>query len=258
MNPSFQILITNDDSINAKGISNLIKIAREFGQVTVVAPQQPQSAQSCAVSVGQILRLIPLKEEPGLRVFTCNGTPIDCVKIAVSQLFSEKLPDLLLSGINHGSNSSAGAMYSGTLGAAAEAIRYGFPAVGYSLCTHDSDANFDAVLYYGRQLLASYLKQQIDPGTYLNVNFPNIPQDKIKGFAFARLGKGNWINEFEKRIDPNGRPYYWLTGQYQNVEPTAETDQNYLDQGYITITPLTTDTTNYSELARLKDSWQLP
>lgn len=259
MKRPLQIFITNDDSIAAKGLSMLIELAQDFGRLTVVAPQVPQSGKSCSVSVGKILRLIPLSDGFSLRQFTCNGTPVDCVKIAMSELFAEERPDLVLSGINHGSNSSASVLYSGTLGAAAEATRYGVPAIGFSLCSHDRDANFDTVLHFGRIFLESYFRQPPLPADiYLNVNIPDIPKEKIRGFRFCHLGKGHWTHEFEIRTDPTGNPYYWLTGQYVNAEPQGPTDQNFLEQNYISVTPITTDYTHYQTLAQLQSCWKLP
>ena len=257
MNNNRNILITNDDGIMAKGLHALIEMARPYGKITVVAPKEPQSGMSNAVTLNSPLRLFEYKQEEGVIYFVCTGAPVDCVKIGMSQLFQNDLPNLLLSGINHGSNASAAVLYSGTLGAAAEGVLYGIPSIGFSLTTpHNPDADFTASIFYGRMILEHYFKFPPSPDVYLNINIPEIPINKIQGIRIARQGKGAWIKEFEKRIDPHGKSYYWLTGDFRNDEPSAsDTDTNLLDRGYITIVPHQVDSTHYPELERLKKIW---
>ena len=251
------ILITNDDGIGAKGVSALIEMARPFGELTVVAPKEAQSGMSSAVTFNTPIRLFECKREEGLACYVCTGTPVDCVKIGLNQLFPAQMPDLLLSGINHGSNASAAVLYSGTLGAAAEGALYDIPSIGFSLTTHhDPDADFDAAIHYGREILAQYLIHPPARNVYLNINIPDIPKEEVMGIRLARQGKGAWIKEFEKRIDPHGTHYYWLTGEFRNDEPNEpNTDSNLLDQKYITIVPHQIDTTHYAELERLGQLW---
>ena len=258
MNESRNIFVTNDDGIGAKGLSALIEMVRPFGVVTVVAPKEPQSGMSGAVSITSPLRLFEYRREEGLTLYVCTGTPVDCVKIGMSQLFQDKKPDLLVSGINHGSNASAAVLYSGTLGAAAEGILYGIPSIGFSLTTpHNPDADFSACIFYGRKIMEQYLLHPPVSDVYLNINIPDIPQEEITGIRMARQGKGAWIKEFESRIDPHGYPYYWLKGEFRNDEPDApDTDKNLLDRGFISIVPHKVDTTHHAEVERLKQIWK--
>jgi len=254
-----EILITNDDGIGAKGLSALVEMARPYGNLTVVAPKEPQSGMSSAVTFSTPIRLFECKREEGVTYYVCSGTPVDCVKIGLNRIFHDRTPDLLLSGINHGSNSSAAVLYSGTLGAAAEAILYGIPSIGFSLATpHNPDADFNASIHYGRKILDQYFQNPPSREVYLNINIPDIPMEEIKGIRLARQGKGAWIKEFEKRIDPHGTPYYWLTGEFRNDEPDApDSDCNLLGQKYISIVPHQVDTTHYAELKRLGEVWHL-
>ena len=253
-----KILVTNDDGITAKGISALTEMVRPYGEVTVVAPKDPQSGMSGSVTIVTPIRLFELSREDGVTRYVCTGTPVDCVKIAMSQLFQECKPDLLVSGINHGANTSAAVLYSGTLGAAAEGVLYGIPSIGFSLATpHDPNADFSASIHFGRKILDQYLKHPASPDSYLNINIPDLPKEKIKGIRLVRQGKGAWIKEFDKKVDPHGYPYYWLTGEFRNDEPDAtDTDKNLVDQGFIAITPHRVDTTHYPEMERLCQIWK--
>lgn len=248
-----RILITNDDGYTSKGLRTLVEMAQAYGEVTVVAPQFPQSAMSNAVSVGKMLRLTPM-EEP--HWYYCLGTPVDCVKTALNVLFQDHFPDILLSGINHGSNASTAVLYSGTLGAACEASLYGIPSIAFSLCTHKPDADFNAITHFGPSILEQFIASPPAPHTYINVNFPNDPVEAIKGIRICRMGMGVWVKELEARMDPYGKPYYWMVGDYVNKEPKeALCDNNLLDAHYITIVPHLVDITNYPELARLQQAW---
>ena len=252
------ILVTNDDGIDAKGLSALVEMLRPYGTITVVAPKEPQSGMSNAITIATPIRFTKCEMGDGIASYICTGTPVDCVKIAMSRLFIDQKPDLLVSGINHGSNASSAVLYSGTLGAAAEGVLYGIPSIGFSLATpHDPDADFSGSIYYGRKILEQYFRFPIAPNVFLNVNFPDVPQEQIRGIHLARQGKGSWIKEFESRVDPHGYPYFWMAGEYRNDEPDApDTDQNLLDQGYVTIVPHHLDTTHYGELERLLQTWK--
>ena len=257
MNTKRRFLLTNDDGIEAKGLAALVQMMRPFGEIIVVAPKDPQSGMSGAVSIGQTIRLYPHSQEEGIRRYVCTGTPVDCVKIAMYQFFSDKYPDALISGINHGSNASAAVLYSGTLGAAAEGALYGIPSIGFSLTTkHDPDADFSASIHYGRLIIEQFLQNPPAAGSYLNVNIPELPIEQIKGIRLCRQGRGAWIKEYEKRTDPYGHDYYWLTGEFRNDEPLApDADQNVLEAHYISIVPHHTDTSCYAELERLQKAW---
>jgi 5''/3''-nucleotidase SurE len=253
-----RILITNDDGVKSKGIGVLIDMMRPYGEVTVVAPFEAQSGMSAALTIGKPLRLKELKIKDGLKIYACSGTPADCVKMAISQFYPDKLPDLLVSGINHGSNASIASLYSGTLGAASEGTVYGIPSIGFSLCSHDANADFEASAYYGKIILDNYFKNPMLPDIFLNINVPDIPKEDISGIVFAHQGKGQWIKEFERRKDPYGFYYYWMTGEFFNQEPENESsDHNLLRKNYITIVPHKIDTTDYREIERLSSLWQL-
>jgi len=252
------ILVTNDDGVKSKGISVLIEMMSSYGDVTVVAPFEAQSGMSAALTIGKPLRLTELKNEKGLRIYACTGTPADCVKMAMNQLFNEQLPDVLVSGINHGSNAAIASLYSGTLGAAAEGTVYGIPSIGFSLSSHDPYADFSVAEIFGKKILDEFFKNPILSNVYLNVNFPAINPSSVKGIKFSHQGSGQWIKEFEERRDPYGFNYYWMTGEFFNLEPDNDkSDHNVVERGYVSIVPHKIDTTDYEELSRLESIWKL-
>ena len=253
-----QIFITNDDGYRAPGLAALVEIMRHYGEITVVAPEEAQSGMSSALTVKTPIRIRKVSEEKGLSIYACSGTPTDCVKLAMCCLFKEKKPDLLVSGINHGSNASISVIYSGTLGAAAEGTLYGIPSVGFSLTDHSLNADFSACIKYGQKIIDQILQQPFSPHVFLNVNFPAIPESEIKGIRLCRQNKGAWVEEYEKRTDPHGHDYFWLTGEYVNHESDAlDTDENVLSEGYIAIVPHHLDMTEHNELERLRKEWSL-
>lgn len=265
-----EILLTNDDSYTARGIKVAAQFLRRYGNVTVVAPLEPQSGKSVSLTLHQAMYLDLLSEEPGLRVFTLTGTPADCVKMGVKLLTDEgKFPDMLVSGINHGSNASSASLYSGTLGAAAEGTIYGIPSIGLSIDTHDPDADFSGVLAYSEQIFDKILQHGFDKGVYLNVNFPDTAPENIKGIRFARQGKGRWIKEYEPYRDGEGRDCHIMVGEFLDLEPDASYDgactpgkplpgdHKAVNANYITIVPHLIDSTDYSEAERLRGLWQI-
>ncbi|MFA6334414.1 MAG: 5'/3'-nucleotidase SurE [Bacteroidales bacterium] len=257
MDKKRKILITNDDGVKSKGISALIDMMRPYGDLTVVAPFEAQSGMSAALTIGKPLRLTELKNGEGLKVYACSGTPADCVKMAINQLFIKNMPDLLVSGINHGSNASVASLYSGTLGAASEGTVYGISSIGLSLCSHDRKADFSTAVHFGKIIIDQYLKEPAKPDIFLNINFPNIQKEEVKGIKFSHQGKGQWIKEFEERTDPYGFNYYWMTGEFYNLEPEdGESDHNVVEDGYVSIVPHKIDTTDYQELKRLESIWK--
>jgi 5'-nucleotidase len=250
------ILITNDDGHRADGLAALIEMMRPYGDIVVVAPEEMQSGMSSALTVKIPIRLRKIREEAGLTIYACTGTPVDCVKLAMSHLFTRK-PDLLVSGINHGANTSISVIYSGTLGAAAEGALYGIPSIGFSLNDHSSSADFSTCIPFGRMIIEQVLKQPFDEHTFLNVNFPCLPYNEIKGIKLCRQNRGTWVEEFEKRVDPHGYDYYWMTGIFQNHEKEAgDADENVVQSGYVAIVPHHLDMTDYRELERLKQEWR--
>ena len=251
------ILVSNDDGINAKGIAALVEVAKQFGQVLVVAPEQGQSGMSHAITSAVPIRVRLVKEEANATWYAVSGTPADCIKMAMNQLVPRK-PDIVLSGINHGSNASVAVIYSGTIGAAVEGTLCGIPSVGFSLLNHSANADFTASKELIYPIVEKVLSEGLPHFSVLNVNIPDIPFEKVKGYSYCRVTKGKWSEEFEKRTDPQGRTYFWLTGFFQNDEPTAtDTDEWALANGYVSIVPLQVDWTSTSLLDTMKKSWSL-
>lgn len=246
------ILITNDDGLDAKGIISLTEAMAPLGKTIVVAPKEPQSGMSQAITVKHPLR-IKKAQVNGTERYAINGTPADCVKLAFHHLLPRK-PDLLVSGINHGSNSSTSVLYSGTLGAALEGCLNGIPSIGFSLMSWEPDADFNAAKNYAYRIALKVLENGLPRDTCLNVNIPAIPENEIKGFLICRQTIGFWQEEFEKRTDPAGNDYFWLTGKYHNTEPDAkDTDEWALKNNYIAIVPIRIDLTSYSTIDILKN-----
>ena len=246
------ILITNDDGYRAGGLQALIKAARPYGELLVVASAEGQSGMSHAITVKTPLRVEKHVEEPGFTLYVSNGTPVDCIKIALNKLVNRH-PDLLLTGINHGANSSVSVLYSGTMAAAIEGCMYHIPAIGFSLLDHSPKADFAPYIGHVQTIIEKVLKNGLRRGTCLNVNIPKIPVDDIKGVRVCRQARGYWIEEFDRRIDPNDRVYYWLTGDFFNEEPDAkDTDEWALKQRYISVVPVQIDMTCYKSTDKLK------
>jgi len=236
------ILITNDDSLNAKGIYALIDSMRNLGELVVIAPSDPSSGQGKAITVNEPIRISKTLKENGLTIYECTGTPTDCVKLAFDQILERK-PDLMVSGINHGSNSSISVLYSGTMGAALEGCIERIPSIGFSLCSFNPRADFSQAMKYANIIARNVLKNGLPEGVCLNVNIPET--DEIKGVKVCRQSRGYWEEEFVKREDPTGRQYYWLTGQFRNDEPEAtDTDEWALANGYVSIVPCQVDLTS--------------
>ena len=264
MEKNLEILGTNDDGFRAKGLEVLSRLLREYGNVTVVAPYEPQSGKSVSLTLDKPLMFDVVRKEEAegdlgsLRVYSLTGTPADCAKLGINLYIREgRMPDLLVSGINHGSNASAASIYSGTLGATAEGTVYGIPSIGLSINTHADDADFTAVLFYSRRFIRRVLEDGLRRGVYLNVNFPDIPLEQIRGIRAARQGKGKWINEFEHRVTPRGRDYFWMVGEFEDEEPLGDPDADHhvMDAGFISVVPHRIDTTDYEEMERLRDLW---
>ena len=233
----------------------LIETLRQKARLLVVAPEQAQSGMGHAITLTRPLYLKKVTDEPGLSVYACNGTPVDCVKIAFDcMMLGKEMPSLVVSGINHGSNSAINVLYSGTMGAAIEGGFYDIPSIGFSLLDHDEDADFSAALSYVRPIIDRAMNSDaLGRPLCLNVNVPNLPADRIKGIKACRQNRGFWREEFERRQDPRGQDYYWLTGYFHNTEPGAQdTDEWALDHGYVSIVPIQVDLTNYRQLERMK------
>jgi 5'-nucleotidase len=247
------ILITNDDGYRSKGLKALIEAAQPFGHIVVVAPSEGQSGMAHAITVKVPLRMEKVEEKEDFEMYVCSGTPVDCVKLANNQLFKTNRPDLLLSGINHGANSSSSIVYSGTMAAAIEGCLYEIPSIGFSLLDFSKNADFSSATTFVRKIVSNVLQDGIKPGICLNVNIPKLLANEIKGIRICRQNKGVWREEFDKRLDPNNREYYWLTGEFYNLEPHAEdTDEWALHHGYVSIVPVQVDLTDYKSMELLK------
>jgi len=250
------ILVTNDDSIVAPGIRALIEVMKELGEVVVVAPDSPQSAMGHAITINNTLKLEKVHLDKDLKQeYSCSGTPVDCVKIAVNEILERK-PDLCVSGINHGSNSSINVIYSGTMSAAVEAGIEGIPAIGFSLLDYSWDADFEPIKSQIKQIASEVLKNGLPEGVILNVNFPKLSKEEIKGVKICRQAKAMWQEEFDKRTNPQGKEYYWLTGKFVNLDKGTDTDEWALENGYISIVPVQFDLTAHHAIQQL-NSWEL-
>lgn len=246
------ILITNDDGVASKGLRTLDEVAQEFGDVVVMAPERNASAQSLSLTTTRPLRVRDVKHAEGLDVYCCDGTPVDCVKLAVEH-FCPRQPDLVLSGINHGSNSSINVIYSGTMGAAIEAAALGFNSIGFSLLSHNPDADFEPGIPYVRHIIGTVLSQGLPPNVSLNVNIPKLPAEEIRGIRICHEAMARWLDSFERRVDPIGRPYWWLTGKFDCLDPSPESDEYALRHGYVSVVPVHPDYTCYDAIAKIQD-----
>lgn len=245
------ILISNDDGITSKGIHTLVQIMKEIGEVVVVAPDSPQSGMGHAITVGDMLRLNRSFIFDDIVAYECSGTPADCVKLAKHHVLKERQPDLVVSGINHGSNSSVSVLYSGTMSAAIEAAIEGLPAIGFSLCDYAHDADFSHIHDWIRKITLEALTNGVPRNTALNVNFPAITQGPIEGIKICRQAKARWQENFDERKDPYGRKYYWLVGDFINEDAGTDTDVWALERNYISVVPCRFDMTAYESLQEL-------
>ena len=248
------ILVTNDDGITAPGIRKLIAIMNTIGDVVVVAPDSPQSGMGHAITIDSTLTCDKLKVDNGDQVeYKCSGTPADCVKLAVREVLDRK-PDLCVSGINHGSNSSVNVIYSGTMSAAIEAGIEGIPAIGFSLLDYSWDANFDFLEEEVVKITKNVLKNGLPEGIVLNVNFPRT--DNYKGVKICRQARGNWEETFDKRVNPSGKEYYWLSGKFTNLDKGEDTDIWALEHDYVSVVPVQFDLTAHHFIQKL-NNWDL-
>lgn len=247
------ILISNDDGFRAKGINSLIDMLRPLGDIIVCAPEGARSGYSCAFSAMSPLFLKKIRVEDGLQVWSCSGTPIDCVKLAYSELCAGRRPDIVVSGINHGDNASVNSRYSGTMGAVFEGAMKRIPSVAFSLCCYDEDADFSPMEGVVRSITSKVLAEGLPDGVCLNVNCPATPS--YKGVRVCRMAMGDWENEVVKARHARGFDYYWLVGNYSCFEPEAvDTDRWALEHGYVAITPSQVDITSYAAIDIMK-SW---
>lgn len=247
------ILVTNDDGITAPGIRKLITVMKEIGEVVVVAPDSPQSGKGHAITVDATLYVNKVKGVSN--EYECSGTPADCVKLGIKEVLKCK-PDLCVSGINHGSNSSINVIYSGTMSAAIEAGIEGVPSIGFSLCDYDWEANFEGLEPYIKKIALNVLNNGLPDGVVLNVNFPKISDKPFKGIKVCRQARANWNEKFDKRVSPMGKEYYWLTGEFEDLDSGDDTDEYALKENYISLVPTRFDLTAYQFMDSLQ-KWNL-
>jgi len=265
------LLISNDDGYTAKGIRELVEMVSAYGDVIVCAPDSARSGFSCAFSVTTPLQLKLRERRQGVEVWSCNGTPVDCVKLALAELCPRR-PDMVIGGINHGDNASVNTHYSGTMGVTLEGCMKYIPSVAFSLCDHDEDADFEPLRPYIQAITQRVLADGLPQGICLNVNFPRISRDSrtsrdsrdsslssspYRGVKVCRMAKGTWANEVTRCHHPRGYDYWWMMGHYTNDEPEAEDTDNWaLTHGYVAITPTQIDVTAYAALDLIKN-WNL-
>ncbi|MFD1552813.1 5'/3'-nucleotidase SurE [Putridiphycobacter roseus] len=249
------ILITNDDGITAKGIKNLVEAMRPLGTLVVVAPDKPQSGMGHAITIHDPIRLKKSNQFEGVEAYTCSGTPVDCVKIALYEILKER-PALIVSGVNHGSNAATNILYSGTMSAAVEGAIEDIPSVGFSLLDFDANADFAAAAHYAHKIAKEVLKHSLPKNTCLNVNIPKGELTAVKGTKICRQGKAFWDDQFVKRQDPFGNDYYWISGEFSVTDHGEDTDMWALDHNYVSIVPTQFDMTAFGLISQLNE-WDL-
>lgn len=245
------ILVTNDDGVTAPGIRALVEVAKEFGQVVVVAPDSPQSGQGHAITIAEPLRLTRVDHFEGVEAYACSGTPVDCVKLA-KYVVLDRMPDICLSGINHGSNASINIIYSGTMSAAMEASLEGVNSVGFSLLDYSWDADFEPGKPFIRQIVKHVLEHGLESCKLLNVNIPREGAQGIRGIRICRQAEARWRENFVEAADPRGNKYYWLTGEFVNDDMGEDTDVRALEHGYVSVVPSGHDLTIYPAIEHLQ------
>ncbi len=246
------ILVTNDDGIIAPGIRALVEVAREFGDLLVVAPDSPQSGMGHAITIHEPVRLNKVNVFEGIDSYECSGTPVDCVKLAKYVLLQDKTVDLCLSGINHGSNASINIIYSGTMSAAMEASLEGIPSIGFSLLDYSLDANFNNAKNHIRKIISFFLNYK-GAANLLNVNIPNLKEEEIKGIKICKQADAKWVEKYHEATDPRGQKYYWLTGNFEYEDSKHDSDLWALDNHYISVVPSHHDLTHYQAIDSLND-----
>lgn len=249
------ILVTNDDGISAKGIRTLWETVKDFGEVIVIAPDSAQSGMGHAITIHNPLRLTHSDLFSKTEAYSCSGTPVDCIKLGIYEVLRQK-PDLIVSGVNHGANTSTNVLYSGTMSAAVEGAMEGIPSIGFSLCSFESDADFTNSQQVIRSVVSEALNNGIPKGVCLNVNIPDVPAGELKGVRVCQQANAFWEDRFDKRYDQFNQPYYWLTGDFYDKDDQEGTDLYWIDRGYASVVPTQFDMTAYSVMNELKN-WKI-
>jgi 5'-nucleotidase len=245
------ILVTNDDGVMAPGIRYLIEAVKDLGKIVVVAPDKPQSGMGHAITIGFPLRLQSVQLMEGVEAWGCSGTPVDCVKLAVDKILHRK-PDICLSGINHGANHSINVIYSGTMSAAIEASIENIPSIGFSLLDYSLEADFTAAKKYARIIVEKVLSLKSDSHLCLNVNFPAVAESLVQGIKVCRQAYAKYEEDFNERKDPTGKKYFWLTGEFVNMDKGKDTDVWALQNNFVSVVPVQFDLTNYTLKTKLE------
>ena len=248
------ILVTNDDGISAPGLKALADAMKDLGKVIVVAPDKPQSGMGHAITIDQPLRVERVNWFKDIEAYQCSGTPVDCVKLAKDKILHRK-PDLCVSGINHGSNSSINVIYSGTMSAALEACIEGIKAVGFSLLDYSFEADFTAAAHYAKVIAQSILENELPEQVLLNVNIPKLPLNEIKGIKVGRQANAKWEEDYDERTDPRGHKYFWLTGKFVNYDEGEDTDEWALNNSYVSCVPVQFDLTAKHAIEHMNNHW---
>lgn len=249
------ILVSNDDGITSKGIRVLVNVMKKLGEVVVVAPDSPQSGMGHAITIGETLRLSEEDIFDDIQAFKSSGTPADCVKLAKHYVLKDRKVDLVVSGINHGSNTSISVLYSGTMSAAIEGALEGYPSIGFSLCDYSSKADFSHVEEYVYKIAKQVLDNGIAKGVALNVNFPPKRNEAIKGIKICRQAHAKWQEEFSERFDPNGRKYFWMAGNFVNFDKGEDNDEWAIANNYVSIVPCQYDLTAHHAINQMNEDW---
>lgn len=255
--PKPLILVSNDDGITSRGIRKLVNVVKELGEVIVVAPDSPQSGMGHAITVGDTLRLHKSDIFGEIEAYECSGTPADCVKLAKHYVLKGRKIDLIVSGVNHGSNSSISVLYSGTMSAAIEGAIEGVPSIGFSLCDYDPAGDMSHTDEYIKKVTEEALKNGIPKGIALNVNFPVLQKEPIKGIKVCRQANANWEEEFDARKDPYGRTYFWMVGNFVNHDKGEDNDEWALANNYVSIVPCQFDMTGHHAIPQLNEAWDI-
>ncbi|WP_113922658.1 5'/3'-nucleotidase SurE [Cognataquiflexum aquatile] len=249
------ILVSNDDGITSKGIRVLVNVMKKLGDVVVVAPDSPQSGMGHAITIGETLRLYEEDIFEDVIAYKSSGTPADCVKLAKHHVMKDRQPDLVVSGINHGSNTSISVLYSGTMSAAIEGALEGLPSIGFSLCDYSSKADFSHVEDYVYKIAKQVLENGIPKGVALNVNFPPKRNEPIRGVKVCRQAHAKWQEEFSERFDPNGRKYYWMAGNFVNFDKGEDNDEWAIANNFVSIVPCQYDLTAHHAISQINEEW---
>lgn len=249
------ILITNDDGISSKGITSLYEVVKDLGKVVLIAPDSPQSGMGHAITINDPLRLYPTELFKDIQALSCSGTPVDSVKLGINQVLRRK-PDLVVSGINHGENTATNVLYSGTMSAAVEGAMEGIPSIGFSLCSFKQDADFSLAIEIAKKIVKRVLLNGLPEGVCLNVNIPYVTKENFKGIKICRQAHAYWEDRFEERLDQYNRPYFWLAGDFIDVDQADDTDLYWIAKGYATVVPTQFDMTKHSAIKEL-ENWDL-